>query len=260
MKIITAHQPNYLPWIGLFSKINQAKCFVVANTFELGGQSTFNRNKIRTNNGWGYLTVPIGRKVCGTRICEIEVPPDRSWKSNHWQNIYRNYSHTDYFKDYKDFFEDLYFRDFKYLWQINMEIILYLLKCFKIQVETLAASEMGLDSSLPTSDFLIALTARAGGDVYLSGPSGRDYLVLEKFTQQNMGLKFFSLTHPVYKQRYPGFEPNLSAIDLLFNMGPQAGELIKNSGSIVDQIPSYSKTESLPMLLRGSKQYSEKYT
>lgn len=234
MKIVTAHQPNYLPWIGLFSKINQANCFVVANTFELGNQSTFNRNKIRTNAGWGYLTVPIGRKVCGMRICDIKVSEDRSWKYIHWQSIYRNYAHTDFFKDYKDFFEDLYLRDFKYLWQMNMEIILYLLKCFKIEVEILAASNMNIDPNLPTTDFLIALAEDAGGDIYLSGPSGRDYMNLEKFSQQNMGLKFFDLNHPVYKQRYLGFEPNMSAIDLLFNAGPQAGEIIKKSGSITD--------------------------
>jgi hypothetical protein len=234
MKIVTAHQPNYLPWIGLFSKISQANCFVVANTFELGGQSTFNRNKIRTNAGWGYLTIPIGRKVQGMSIRDIEVPGDFSWRRAHWQNIYRNYVHAEFFKDYKDFFQDVYFRDFKYLWQINMEIILFLLKCFRIQVEILAASDMDLDPKLPTTDFLISLTAKAGGNTYLSGPSGRNYMLLEKFSQQNIGLKFFNLNHPVYKQRYPGYEPNLSAIDLLFNIGPQAGEIIKQSGSITD--------------------------
>ena len=49
-----------------------------------------------------------------------------------------------------------------------------------------------------------------------------------------MELKFFNFKSPVYKQKYPGFEPDMSAIDLLFNMGPEASEIIKTSGSIVD--------------------------
>jgi hypothetical protein len=230
-KIATAHQPNYLPWIGLFSKISRADYFVIADTFALGNQSNCNRNKVRTNVGWSYLTIPIGRKMVGTRICDIPLPPDRNWQNTHWQTIYRNYVHTDFFKDYKDFFEELYQGDWSELWRINLEIILYLMKCFNIQTEVLKASEMDINLNLPTTDCIIAMIKGAGADLYLSGPSGRDYLILEKFSEYNMGLRFFKFEHPVYKQRYPGFEPNMSAIDLLFNMGPQSAQIIKASGS-----------------------------
>jgi hypothetical protein len=234
-KVVTAHQPNYIPWIGLFSKISHANCYVVADTFALGKQSTFNRNKIRTNVGWGYLTIPIGHKAISTRICDITSPPDKTWQNNHWQTIYRNYIHTNYFKEYKDYFEEIYRRDYQYLWQINLQITLFLMKCFNIQVEVIKASEMDIDPDLPTTDFIIAMVKGAGGHAYLSGPSGIEYMVLEKFFQQNINLKSFVFTHPVYKQRYPGFEPNMSAIDLLFNLGPQAAQIIKSSGVTVDE-------------------------
>jgi hypothetical protein len=239
-KVITAHQPNYLPWIGLFSKICQADCFILADTFALGKQSTFNRNKIRTNSGWGYLTIPIGNKMIGTRIDNITVPADNSWKNIHWQTIYRSYKHTDYFNYYQDFFEELYQKDFPYLWQINQEIILYLMKCFDIHTEVIKASEMAIDPDLPTTDYIIGLVREAGGDVYLSGPSGKEYLSLDRFSRQGTELKFFKLEHPVYRQRFPGFEPNLSAIDLLFNEGPRASRIIKESGRIEDQVMALS--------------------
>jgi hypothetical protein len=233
-KIATAHQPNYMPWIGLFSKIKKTDCFVIADTFALGDQSTFNRNKIRTNNRWGYLTVPIGRKTNGTRLCDIVLPTDNSWQRVHWQTIYRNYAHTDYFKNYKDFFEELYLRDFKCLSEINIEIILYLMKCFDINVEVYKASEINIDPTLPTTEFIIALLASVGANTYLSGPSGRDYLEIAKFPEHKMELKYFKHKHPVYQQRYPGFEPNMSAIDLLFNVGPQSARIINESGNIED--------------------------
>ena len=57
---------------------------------------------------------------------------------------------------------------------------------------------------------------------------------IEKMRQNGLNLKFSKFTHPVYKQRYPGFEPNMSAIDLLFNQGSQSNQIIKSSGSIED--------------------------
>jgi hypothetical protein len=93
---------------------------------------------------------------------------------------------------------------------------------------------MDMDPSLEKTDLIIHLLKSAGADIYLSGPSGKNYLDIEKFRQNNVDLKFFKFNHPVYAQRYPGFEPNMSGIDLLFNMGPQASELIDASGAIED--------------------------
>lgn len=230
-KIVTIHQPNYLPWIGLFSKIKHSHCLIIGDTYFLGGHSTFNRNKVRTTCGWNYLTIPIGHKFEGIPIYDITSPPENHWKQIHWKMIHDNYSKTEFFSLHQDFFNHLYHHDFKYVWQMNEEIIFYLLKCFDIEVEVIKASDIALHSDLEKTDYMIALLKAAGADIYLSGPSGRDYLEKEKFVQNDITLKFFNFQHPVYKQRYPGFEPNMAAIDLLFNTGPAAKEIIGVSGS-----------------------------
>jgi len=233
-KIVTAHQPNYLPWIGFFSKIKQSDCFVIADTVLMGDQSFCNRNRVRVKDRELYLTVPIGRRSNGMKICDITLPSDNNWKKNHWETIHRNYVRAEFFRDHKNFFEELYQKDFKYLQELNTEIILYLLKCFEIEVEILKASQLAINPELRSTDFIVALNKCAGADVYLSGPSGRNYLESSKFQQQNIKLKFFKFDHPVYKQRYPGFEPNMSAIDLLFNLGPLSAEVITSSGRMED--------------------------
>ena len=95
------------------------------------------------------------------------------------------------------------------------------------------ASEMGIDPSLLKTDLKIELLKQAGADTYLSGPSGNNYLELEKFPEKGIELKFFEFKHPVYPQKYPGFEPAMSAIDLLFNTGPEAGKILQAAGKIV---------------------------
>jgi hypothetical protein len=234
-KIVTIHQPNYLPWIGLFGKVKQSDCLILGDTYQLGGQSVFNRNKIRTADGWRYLTIPLGHKSEGCRICDISLPKEIKWRREHWKLIHDNYQKSPYFNLYKDFFEQEYRKDFKYLCQFNEEIIRYLFKCFEINPEVIRASEMEVDPSLQKTDLMIQLLKGAGAEVYLSGPSGNDYLEMKKFSENNIKLKFFKFQHPTYIQRYAGFEASMAAVDLLFNTGPEAGEIIRLSGSMVDE-------------------------
>jgi hypothetical protein len=230
--LVTMHQPNYLPWIGLFSKVKMCDCFVIMDTFQYTKDGVIHRNKIRTNTGTGYLTIPISKEFARAKIKDVELPSDKKWREIHWQTIYRNYIKTDFFRDYADFFEGLYHRDFHYLSEINMEIIRYLLKCFNINVEIIMASDLDIDQSLSHTDMIIAVLKNIEANSYLSGPSGKGYLEMEKFECSNLGCKFSNFTHPEYKQRYTGFEPNMAAIDLLFNMGPQSIDIINNSGRI----------------------------
>jgi hypothetical protein len=234
MSIVTMHQPNYLPWIGLFSKVAQTECFVIMDTFQYTRHGVIHRNKIRTNVGSSYLTIPVGKEFAVAKIKDVTLPQDKTWREIHWQSIYHNYVKTDFFKYHADFFEKLYQQDFTYLWQINLEIIRYMLKSFDINVKILKASDLNIDMSLKHTDMIIAVLKSIGASTYLSGQSGRDYIELEKFSQNNLKCKFAKFTHPVYPQRYPGFEPNLSAIDLLFNVGPQSIQVIKESGGMED--------------------------
>jgi hypothetical protein len=237
------HQPNYLPWIGLFSKISQGNCFIIYDTAQYVKSSVINRNLIRTPVGSSYLTIPVGKCPVDAPIAEITLPENKKWREEHWQAIYQNYVKTRYFGDYRNFFEALYQEDLKYLWQVNEKIILFLLKCFDIKVEVFKTSNMETFPNLYKTDLMIAYLKSAGTEIYLSGPSGKNYLEFEKFPQNNIGLKYVKFQHPVYKQRYPGFETNLSAIDLLFNKGPEAGRIVREAGGIEEE--EYANSKSL---------------
>jgi hypothetical protein len=243
-KIVTMHQPNYLPWIGLFSKVKLATHFIVYNTAQYTNHGVVNRNKIRNTTGWCYLTIPIRRDFAYTKINEVTLPENQKWQHTHWQTIYLNYARTPFFKEHKDFFEDLYHQNFQYLWQLNEKIILYLLECFNIDVEVIRTSQLQITPDLHKTDAMIAYLKCLGTDVYISGPSGRDYLEMEKFSQNNISVKFFKFQHPIYRRRYSGFMENMSAIDLLFNLGPEAAEVVAKAGSLEAEI--YTLPSTLP--------------
>lgn len=225
-KVVTMHQPNYLPWLGFFSKIKNSDCFVILDDVKYTKNGFVNRNKIRIKEGWCYLTIPVGKKYTGSKINEVKLPEKNYWQKEHWQSIEGNYKKTEYFYSYADFFKNLYSKKFEYLWQINLEIILYLFRCFDIQVEILKASKLNIDPNLLKSDRIISILKATQSEIYLSGPSGKDYLQPEKFKENNIELRFFKYELTTYKQRYPEFEPNMAAIDLLFNVGEKSKEYL----------------------------------
>jgi hypothetical protein len=225
-KVVTIHQPNYLPWLGFFAKAKRSDVFVILDTVEYSKNSVINRNKIRIKDGWCYLTIPVEKKYHEALIKDVALPSDGKWQKNHWATIEANYGKAEFFTSHRDFFKGTYEKDYRFLHEINTDIIKYLMECFRIHPQLVKASELGIDPSLKKTDLLLDILKKTGASKYLSGPSGKDYLEEGKFEKEGVSLEYFSYPHPEYKQRYQGFVPNLSAIDLLFNLGEKSAELL----------------------------------
>ena len=56
--IVAIHQPQYLPWLGYFDKIDQADVFCFLDDVQYKKNEYQNRNRIKTPQGWQWLTVP----------------------------------------------------------------------------------------------------------------------------------------------------------------------------------------------------------
>lgn len=224
-KAVTIHQPNYLPWLGFFAKVKRADCLVILDNVGFNREGITHRNKIRVANEWSWLTIPVAKSPLGTPINEIKLSDDK-WKRKHWKTIKENYNKTDYFNTYEGFFENLYQEDYEYICQINEKIIFYLLNSFGIDVEVVKASSLFNNSEVKKTDLLIEILKEVGAETYISGSSGRNYLEREKFKDCGIDLEFYEFSHPVYKQKYPGFEPGMAAIDMLFNLGEKSRRLI----------------------------------
>lgn len=223
-KVVTIHQPNYLPWLGFFGKIKKSECFVILDSVGFTREGFTHRNKIRIANGWSWLTMPVSKSPLGTPINEITLADNR-WQKKHWKTIKENYNKTDYFNTYEEFFENLYKEDYEYICQINEKIIFYLLNNLGIDVEVVKASSLKINPASKSTDLLIEILKEVGAETYIAGSSGRNYLEREKFKDCGINLEFFEFTHPTYNQKYPGFEPGMAAIDTLFNLGEESRDI-----------------------------------
>lgn len=224
---VCIHQPNYLPYLGFFNKIKNSDIYVLYDVAQYVKDRWDNRNRIRTKEGYMYLTIPLLDKDSFLkRFYEVKLPPNNKWQKKHWKAIQANYAKAKYFDSYSDFFKKHYSSRWENLADFNEAIIRYLMKEFSLNVEVINTTDLKLDLSPKSSDLLIEILENVNATSYLSGPSGEKYMDAERFKSSGIKIEFQKFTHPVYKQRYDGFIPNLSAIDLLFNMGKKSKELI----------------------------------
>ena len=223
--ILTAHQPVYLPWLGLFHKIALAETFVYFDQVQYLPKDWMNRNKIRTKSGSIWLTVPVLRKgYRDLKTSEIEINNSIDWQKKHLRSISLNYKKSPYFENYIPFFEDVYSRKWKFLGELNEYMLKWFLDELGIKVNFLNANDFKFQGE--KSSLILNMCKELNASTYIFGVLGKDYADVQEFEKNNIRLIFQNYNHPKYSQLYREFISHMSVIDLLFNHGPKSLEII----------------------------------
>ncbi|MFQ5706410.1 MAG: WbqC family protein [bacterium] len=215
--IVAVHQPQFMPWLGYFHKMQAADVFVLLDNVQFKKNEWQNRNRIKTAQGWQWLTVPVhhrfGQKINETRICY-----GSPWHAKHLKSLETNYRRSPYFEAYFERISSIYGEHFRSLSELNILVIRELSALLHIDTPLIVASELG-EFPADADERLIELTRYFGGDTYLAGVGGLSYMNLDKYKRAGISVKFQSFLHPQYPQLYGQFFPGLSVVDLLFNCG-----------------------------------------
>ena len=224
--VVSIHQPAYLPWLGYFDKIRRADLFIYLDTVQFQKQSFQNRNKIRTADGWAWLTVPVETKgrLYDTALKDLPINNRVDWRRKHSAAIAMNYGKAPRFAEVMPLLERFYEREWERLSDLCFEMLLTFNRLLGITTPIRKASEMGAVAG-GKSDLILNLCRAAGATGYVSGTLGRNYLDLAAFADQGIDVAFQDYAHPTYRQAYPGFEPFMAVIDLLMNEADPAAIL-----------------------------------
>jgi hypothetical protein len=226
-KIVAIHQPNFLPWIGYFYKIAKSDIFVLLDNVQYVKNSFINRNKIKTPQDAIWLTVPVSFKF-GELINEVKINNQIPWREKHLKTFEMNYKKARFFEEVFNGIKQVYYsEDWKCLCRLNIALIRFVTSYLGLEGKFVKASE--LDAHGKSTELLIQIIKEVKGDVYLSGFGGVKYQEETEFAKAGIKLMYTDFNHPVYKQLWGDFIPDLSIVDLMFNMGSKAFELIKDS-------------------------------
>lgn len=229
MKKVAILQSNYIPWKGYFDLIGMVDEFILYDDMQYTRRDWRNRNKIKTQAGLQWLTIPVDSKgKYYQKINETRVS-DHEWCDSHWKAISVNYAHAPYFKEYSAQIHDLYqkCKEEDYLSQINYFFITEICSILHIDTKISWSSDYHLADG--KTERLVSLVKDSGGSEYLSGPAARDYIEDDLF--ENAGIKLTYMNYdgyPEYPQLFGEFEHAVSILDLIFNTGKDARTYMKS--------------------------------
>ena len=226
--IVTIHQPNYFPYPGFFQKVLLSDIYVVLDRAQFEFDIT-NRNKIITPEGsWSRISVPIKKGQKFFEVRNVEINNDQSWAEKNWDLICKSYDNSPFFDLYKTTLNSVFKKKWNLIFDLNFYTLKKVLEWLNIKTEIIFDSE--LDVTGKSSEHLLNICKKLGATKYLSGPGGSDYLNEKIFEQNKIKVEYQKYDPIIYPQKYAkSFVPNLSILDLLFNMGSDSKKLITKS-------------------------------
>ena len=225
-RVVGIHQPEYLPWMGFLNKLANSDTFVLLDNVQFRKNYFQNRNRIRTADGWTWLTVPIKKASLETHISEIMIDDSKPWGKRHWKSLKQNYSKSKHFGEFFKFFEETYARKWVKLADLNTEIIRFFVDAMGIRVEIVLASQLRAGGT--GTELLLHICEELDADVYLSGRFGKDYMKEDAFREAGIRVAYQDFQHPEYEQVFKPFVPAMAGVDILFNLGTSGFELMKS--------------------------------
>lgn len=234
-------QPTYLPWPGYFNLIDQADYFIFLDDVKIEKQSWQTRNRLFGKEGPLWLTVPIE----GSRldlISEVKINDRTKWRKKHLLTLSQTYAKHPYGKQVIDLIQPL-IEDQKRdkLSDLSTALIMKLAKSLNIESKFYHSSALHLPGK--RSEKLLNILSHFNCREYLSPVGSKGYLEEDGCLQKaNVDIYYQDFQFAPYRQhRFDGFQPMLSVIDLIANIGfEKSREWIENGWKLQTSSPLIS--------------------
>jgi len=218
--IVAIHQPDYIPYPGLFYKISRSDIFVWLDDAQFSNDNTHNWNKIKTSQGECRIKVPVDYHF-GEPINRVKTRDELEWKEKHLKTIRMNYAKAYYYKDIYTWFSNLVSKKYSSLAEMNIAINTDIAKNFGFKTKFINASDLMITTRKEERVIDICKKVSIGYKdiVYFSGRGAMSYEVPKHFLSHGITLQYTNYNGCEYKQLWDDFIPNMSILDYLLNYG-----------------------------------------
>ena len=193
----------YMPPVAYFALLCHANIAVIEQ-FETYQKQTYrNRSEIYSEKGKMALSIPVSKPSGNhTKTKDILIFNQDNWYKKHWRAIETAYLPAPFFIYYSHEIKPFFEQPFKWLLDFNM------------QLTELFSRIIGLDTTITLSED------------YIKTPEDKiDYRTTLSPKKSENTLERFPKYTQVFETSH-GFIPNLSILDLVFNLGPESHEYI----------------------------------
>jgi hypothetical protein len=200
---------TYFAPVRYFSKLSAYQTVYIEQHENFIKQTYRNRAVILAANGPVSLIVPVekGREQ-KIKIKDLRISFDEEWQRTHWRTIFSAYNSSPFFEYYADDLEPLFRKKVNFLFDLNQQINLTLLEILEIEPHLKMTEDF---EQIPENclNFREKINPKAHRNTEDTN------FAAEPYTQ-------------VFSEKF-GFVPNLSILDLLFNEGPSAHQVLLDS-------------------------------
>ena len=212
---------TYFGPIQWYQKLYRAESVQIERWESFQKQTYRNRCIIATTNGPQALTVPIERKFTVNYIKDIRISDHGNWRHLHWNALQSAYGESPFFEYYQDDIRPFFEQRWDYLLDFNEAIREKMCELIDIQPKVDYSKEFtvySLSSCVPA-----VASGKAEQELKPSTVNYiKDYRMAIRPKNPEPDPDFTPKRYyQVYQQKH-GFLPNLSILDLLFNMGPES--------------------------------------
>ncbi len=224
--VLTTHQPIFLPWPGFFFKAMQADVMVLLDDVQFPlGRGWMNRNRLKSDNGMLWLTVPVWKKGRGKQIIRnVRIYNEEDWRKKHLRSILHYYANAPYLDNHYPMIESIYMQKHELLIHLNIDLIRYFWSILGLRTKLILQSELGIFSK--GTDLILQICRSLNAGQYITFPIIEKYLDLRQFKSNNIKVNYAQYHPPIYPQLWGDFIYNLSTLDLLLNCGSKSQEII----------------------------------
>lgn len=232
--IVSIHQPEFFPWVSFFDKVDYSDTFVLLDSVQFEKNYFQNRCKVRDSKGsFQIITLPVLHGEHELNIAKKEIVTSNERLLNKMlKTIQSMYAKTPFYKLYYSKIEEI-IRSFKYLGDLNSEIIYFICGVMGIKTKLVRSTVLSLDENLKSTELLLEICKKEKATSYLSGKMGINYLDDKLFVEKGVKVIYHDYNFSPYPQLLEKeFIPCLSSLDLLFNCGNDSLKYIREGRTI----------------------------
>lgn len=231
--ILTAHQPQYIGgYAGYIEKIASADVYVYMDEVQYSKNDFINRNRIKTNQGEQWLTVPVIYQG-HAKIKDIEIDNSRKWRKKHLESIKQAYSRTPYFEIYEGFLVDLYLHPWQSLSDLNEHILKWILRTLNINTKVVKMSDRskhGFPGFQGTkSELILDMCLKLNCSHFIFGAMAKDYIKPKLFYDAGISFEIQEYLPRHYVQPHGDFLPYMSTLDVMMCKGNKSMDIIRGT-------------------------------
>lgn len=226
---VAIHQPNFLPWIGLFQRLFLADVFVFFDHVQaMQGRSWLSRNRLLIGGKEAWVTIPVYKSGRGgQRVSEVEVNYQIDFVPKLLKTIELNYKKAPFFNEIFPPVAEMFQKRHQFIGDLNMEFTYWVASLLGLPVRFVRSSKLLIDNPIidmaTGNDLVLKVCHAAGGSQYISGVGCLDFIQPRAFEDVGIEFYFQKFEHPIYRQvGAREFVSQLSILDALFNVGPHA--------------------------------------